>query len=281
MTSINREVMFMKRVTGNKSKIEQYIPYILAVVIALCIKHHYSVANVHELKWILKPTAIIVELLNGMVFEKGETGYVNYQNHIVIAKSCAGVNFLIIAFCMVVFTQLKYCDRTKKWIALLCFGIITAYCLTLFVNTFRILVSIQLYTKEISFGWFTEDRIHRITGILIYFIFLYALYFTLPKNNRGTNKLNGIVKSSAFVSAAPLFWYLTITLFVPIINGSFFNNPARFIEHSSFVIIIPFIITSFFVITRSCFKHNKKFKQKSGFIVEMGLKPISTKKTAI
>ena len=75
----------------------------LAVVVlcALALKFYYSTATPDELRWILAPTTVLVELLSGKSFEfESYTGYMSSDHRFVIAAPCAGVNFLITAFLM-------------------------------------------------------------------------------------------------------------------------------------------------------------------------------------
>ena len=79
-------------------------------VIALCalaLKQYYSTATANELRWILAPTTVLVELLSGRSFEfESYTGYMSSDHRFVIAVPCAGVNFLIMAFVMLSVRQL-------------------------------------------------------------------------------------------------------------------------------------------------------------------------------
>src|SRR5712691_8663665 len=74
------------------------------VVVVLCaavVKLYYSTASVNQLRWILAPTTLLVELVSGSRFEfESHAGYINSDHSFVIAASCAGVNFLITAFLM-------------------------------------------------------------------------------------------------------------------------------------------------------------------------------------
>ena len=136
--------------------------------------------------------------------------------------------------------KIRNSNGLHKTVIIFLKSFVTAYFLTVAVNTIRILISIQLYEKDISYGWFTPDRVHRIVGIAVYYIFLYLIYFFECKK----------IKKS-LTKITPLFWYLLITLIVPIATGSYFLNPSKFIEHTIFVILIPFVIMK---ILSFCFK---------------------------
>ncbi len=149
---------------------------------AYALKYHYSTAETDDLKWILAPTATLVEIVTGKTFFfDNMKGYVNYNYMVSIAKPCAGVNFLIIAFCMSAFNIfLKVRSTTAKYFALPG-SFIVLYLVTIFANTIRILIAIFLYTSNLSFGSFTPETLHRLEGIVIYFIILFMLNYIILK----------------------------------------------------------------------------------------------------
>ena len=73
---------------------------LLAVLLcALGLKHFYSTASADELRWILAPTTVLVELLTGGSFAfESHAGYMSSDQRFLIAASCAGVNFLLTSF---------------------------------------------------------------------------------------------------------------------------------------------------------------------------------------
>ncbi|HSD45603.1 MAG TPA: exosortase K, partial [Pyrinomonadaceae bacterium] len=74
---------------------------VLVGLCALALKFYYSTATADELRWILAPTTLFVELLSGERFEfESLAGYMSSDHRFVIAVPCAGVNFLITAFLM-------------------------------------------------------------------------------------------------------------------------------------------------------------------------------------
>ena len=71
---------------------------LLVLVGAFALKLHYSTASADQLRWILAPTAALVELVSGATFEfESHAGYISRERGFLIANSCAGVNFLIAA----------------------------------------------------------------------------------------------------------------------------------------------------------------------------------------
>ena len=149
----------------------------LAAFLAVALKFHYSEAQSEDLAWILRPTAGLVEGISGIPFEKeAHTGFVSYARRIVIAPACAGVNFLIVAFCMAAFSGLHRIPQQSFKGLWLAGSMASAYGLTVLVNAVRIMVSIYSYDTDIYAGWFTPERMHRFEGVIIYFFFLCLFY---------------------------------------------------------------------------------------------------------
>ncbi len=168
-----RDAMLMLK----KVIIKNLACYLLVVLIALGLKYHYSRAGSDALIWILAPTATLVELTGGTPFEyEAQAGFVNSDQRIIIAPSCAGVNFLIIAFCMAAFCGLHLFRRQVHKLLWLAASGLNAYFLTIVVNTLRINLSIYMYQLDIYGDWFTPARMHRLTGIVIYFFFFCACF---------------------------------------------------------------------------------------------------------
>ena len=217
--------------------------YIVALLVAMGLKYHYSRAGSADLGWILRPTVGVVETISGIRFEKEDgAGYVNENGQIIIAPSCAGVNFLIIAFCMAAFSGLpcfKYSGTKALWMGV-CAA--SAFLLTITVNTLRIIVSIYTIKADLHYQWMTPERLHRIEGVFIYFIFLCLFYSILGKTihlcNRNKilkkkrriniNRISGQTIAAAFI---PFFWYGLFSMCIPFFNRAHIKNGPQFVEH--------------------------------------------------
>ena len=234
-----------------KFKFENALWYRIVLLIACGIKYHYSKAGSDALIWILAPTAGLVEKISRIPFEyEALTGFVNSAQRIIIAPSCAGVNFLIIAFCMATFCGLHRFRQPEHKLFWLMISAINAYALTLVVNTLRIILSIHMYRVDIYGAWITPLRVHRLAGIVIYFFFLCLFYMIMNKGLRrlllkNNTKQTGDTRSGPSRSAhlrwpsitmTPLIWYALITLGVPLVNAAYLGNSARFAEHLGMVI---------------------------------------------
>jgi exosortase K len=224
---------------------------LMALLIAAGLKYHYSQARSDDLIWILGPTAGLVEHISGIQFEKeAYTGFVNHTHQIIIAPACAGVNFLIIAFCMAMFSAVHHIEHKRRKFLWLAASVVSAYLLTIFVNAIRIILSIYFYDADIYGGWITPQRVHRLEGTLIYFFFLCLFYRIIKKSlNHYVSRTTGARKGGfpgaftrlqyfrwACAGLIPMFWYGLITIVVPLLNAAYRQNGARFAEHSWMVI---------------------------------------------
>jgi exosortase K len=244
--------------------LQSLILYGLTLLIALGLKYHYSRSGSEDLLWILTPTAGLVECISGTQFiNEVNTGYVNYERRVIIAPSCAGINFMIIAFCMTAFSGLNTLTRVKIRLLWPMISLITAYGLTLGVNTFRIIISMVVYESEFFRDLSSMDQVHRIQGILIYFISLYVFYLILHKvlnvfqhhptggkvnTDLSANHPNGILKT-----LSPIFWYCTVTIGIPLLGRAYQEQGDVFFRHSVVVLSVCLLTFALFSIVRlSC-----------------------------
>ncbi len=241
--------------------------FLLAAVIAVGLKYHYSRAGGDDLVWILRPTAGVIELITGIHFEKeAGAGFVNMEKRIIIEPSCAGVNFLIIAFCMSFFTlRPTRASGVGRKMARLGVCMAGAYFLTIIVNSVRIVLSIQLQQADIYSGLITSERVHRFEGVMVYFISLCAYYFILLKIRpslfrRAPDKRmewsGGRLVHSGFV---PLAWYSLIALAAPLLNNAWRGNPTRFLEHCLVVLSVCAGILLLIHFSRLCFRRMAQY----------------------
>jgi len=204
---------------------------ILALACAYVFKHFYSTAGAEDLRWILLPTTVLVEMLTGKVFEfESRAGYMESDHHFLIGNSCSGGNFFLTAFLLLSIVWMQ----KPVWINLP-FSLLAAYISTVVSNAVRISLSMSLQTRAIEFGWFDAARIHRIEGILVYFGSLLLLYeIALCSGRFRTGRPHHFVK-------IPLITYYAVALGIPFANGAF-HQGSRFWEHAVFTISLPMLI---------------------------------------
>ena len=266
----------MLKLSENLKKflLQNWFCYILVMLITFGLKIHYSKAGSDALIWILAPTANLVEWTSGIPFEyEAQTGFVNTAQRFIIAPSCAGVNFLIVAFCMAAFCGLHLLRRQMHKLLWLAISGLSAYVLTIAVNTLRIISSIYIYRMDIYGGWLTPERMHRMAGIVIYFFFLCLFYMIINKGLdrlrlRICRKSSGDIRpehgrSDYFrwtsITVTPLFWYALITLGVPLMNAAYIGNATRFAEHIGTVICGCIIVMAAFFLIRWGWQRVKKY----------------------
>jgi exosortase K len=210
----------------------------LAVVglCALALKFYYSTATADDLLWILRPTTALVELLSGQRFDfESYAGYVSNDHRFVIAAPCAGVNFLITAFLMVALRRLwRERFRAIRWRFIPLAGLL-AYVATLIANTTRIWLALEMRAWAVSFSGLTNNQLHRLEGIVVYFTFLLLLFVLIERFE--SSQRRSFVRLSVF----PLLVYYAMTLGVPLLNGSY-RKGSTFWQHFAFVIVLPLLI---------------------------------------
>ena len=238
--------------------------YLMIFLLAFGMKYHYSRADSEQLVWILAPTAGMVTMLSGLPFERefGE-GYINYEQALIIAPSCAGVNFLIAAFCMAGFSFLHLFESRRGRLLWLSLSLLVSYLLTIFINSIRILLGIRLYQANIVSAWLSPGQAHRLEGIVIYFSFLSLYYLLLDaivtyiirgnwsnvdsrlrRNDTAGRTGNTVIPAKAGIhrhwsevnTFSPLFWYLCIAVLVPFVHQMYRRELQLSFEHALSVI---------------------------------------------
>jgi exosortase K len=208
------------------------------LVVLLCVfalKLYYSKASANQLQWILAPTTMLVELVSGTAFEfESHAGYLSSDRSFLIAPSCAGVNFLLMAFFMLSARKLLRSRPQDKVWSFLPLAALLAYLVTLVANTARIAMALQLKRLPEN-SYLTPYQLHRVEGILVYSGFLLLLFVVGEKIAEG--------KSSSLLrqSLLPLLVYYAMGLGIPLVNGGY-RQGSDFWEHAAFVLLIPLLL---------------------------------------
>ncbi len=208
---------------------------LVVLLIAVTLKLYYSTASADELRWILAPTTVLVELISGTAFTfEAHAGYLSSDRSFLIAPACAGVNFLITAFLMLMASKLlKEHSAGKIW-RFIPVAALIAYLVTLVANTVRIALALPLRQVPDMY-WLNPDQLHRVEGIVVYFSFLLLLYVVSETISAG--------KSAKLLqqSLLPLLIYYAVTVGIPLANGGY-RQGVSFWEHSAFVFVIPLLL---------------------------------------
>ena len=213
---------------------------------AYLLKDFYSQANSEELSWIIGPTAWVAEIFSSLSFSP-EPGYgwVDFGHNVVIAPVCAGVNFLIIAFCMSAFQILWKTDSVRELTTGIVLAGTASYLLTIFANAVRIVLAVALFNLDIHHHWLTPYMMHRVAGIVVYYLLLCC--YSQVINCCFSGKNNVQIRENLFRKHAllliPLFWYLLFSVGVPFANNSLATNPEQFIRHAATVGVVTIVLT--------------------------------------
>ena len=219
-----------------KPKVTWSAQLLLVLLCALALKSFYSTATPDDLLWILAPTTALVELLSGQHFEfESYAGYMSSDHRFVIAVPCAGVNFLITAFLMLALRRLWYRRFQSIGWSFIPLAATLAYVATLLANTTRIWFTLEMRAQSASVTWLTYNQLHRLEGIVIYFVFLLLLFVLVERFERADSR------SLARASVFPLLVYYATTLGVPLLNGSY-RRGTPFWEHFAFVVVLPLLV---------------------------------------
>jgi exosortase K len=240
--------LFMQRVTWNR-----YAQLVVVLLCAAAVKQYYSTAGPNQLRWILAPTTVLVELVSGTPFTfESHAGYITSDRSFLIAASCAGVNFLITSFLMLSLSR-WWRNRSQKiaW-RFIPVAALFAYLATLVANTVRISTALRLKQTPLEISWLSQTQLHRFEGILIYFGFLLLLFMVSERNSEKDSgranvpssgessrleRVSRLFRQSLF----PLLIYYATTLGIPLANGAY-KQGSDFWEHSLFVLLTPLIL---------------------------------------
>src|SRR5689334_20734338 len=197
----------------------------IVTLCAFALKQYYSSATANELRWILAPTTFIVERLSGRSFQfESYTGYMSSDRTFVIAVPCAGVNFLITAFVMLGLRRLwNGRFESVSW-RVFPISMAVSYVTTVIANAMRIVIALEIQRRAVDVSWLTENQLHRLEGIVVYFGFLMLLFVVVERK----------------LLMFPVVVYYVMTLGVPIVNGAF-HRPG-FWEHFGFVLVMPLVV---------------------------------------
>ncbi len=242
--------------------IVQFIPI---CVIAVALKAHYSCSGADGLRWMLAPTARCVELLAAVPFAyERDIGYCNRQHRAIIAPPCAGINFMIVVYCMTaVMVAGRQKKRSRQMLAVAsCLPL--SWCVTIIVNAVRITLALHLYDYGTHFGWFNQDRVHRLLGVAVYFTALCGIY-AIVKRRTPMGAVNREWRYTISSILIPLAWYLAVTLAVPLLLGKYSLYGERLFEHALFLLLVPAVMLIVGMIFNCCHSllYNKLLQSKN------------------
>ncbi len=224
--------------------------HMLGPLVAWAVKWFYNRAGAEQLSWILGPTCWLVEQLTGVAFERERyTGWTSHGARMIVGPSCAGVNFLVIAFVTLFHS---FVDRWSGWRAKCRWVLVSAgaaYGLAVSTNALRISAAIELRAEGGARAWITPERAHLLLGTAIYLLSLWLAHRAFdrlvtrvaPPSHDGRGR---------FASLVPFAWYAVIALGVPLAGGAW--HLAQFRDHAALVLPVVLAAAAAALLARSC-----------------------------
>ena len=150
-----------------KSKL---LVFAVALLVAWGLKRHYAEAAAEDLSWMLTPTTHLVSVVTGAAFEwRAGEGYFSHDRLFLIEKSCAGINFMIAAFGMLMIALCHRCEDAVGALRILGVSLFASYVAAVTVNVVRIGIALQLADHPAWLSSFSASDVHRLEGIVVYF----------------------------------------------------------------------------------------------------------------
>ena len=155
---------------------------VAALGAAWALKAFYSRAGADDVRWVLAPTVRLVEWTTGATFEyEAHQGYLSRDHLYAIVPACAGINFLIVAFCSLCLGLTHTCRGILARVALVAASALAAYATTLVANAARIALALPLHDAGAAWGPLTPDRVHCAEGVIVYCLCLGLLFATATR----------------------------------------------------------------------------------------------------
>ena len=146
-----------------------------AALIAFGLKQHYAGARADDLAWILGPTATLVGAVTDATFRwQPQEGYFSRERLFLIEKSCAGINFMLAAFGMLVIATLPRVGSGASAARVVGVSLLASYAAAVMVNAVRIAIAMWLAAHPVT--PLSAADMHRVEGIVVYFGGLVLLY---------------------------------------------------------------------------------------------------------
>lgn len=244
--------------------------YLAALLVILGVKYWYGRAGSEELEWILLPTVRWVEAISGLTFEKApRNGYVNHALRFVIAPSCSGVRFMLVAFSVLAFPFLHRMKTEGKGWGWMAFSMPAAYLYTVLTNGLRIVFAVYLpsvFEKSMETPlfreWLTQEKLHTLIGTAVYFTSLLVLYrgtemfFRWRNAGRAAERGDGGAVSPdcwpgrVFLCyLPPAACYFTAVLFLPLLRRIYRNDWDGFWDYALPVASVCLFVLACFGLT--------------------------------
>ena len=220
----------------------------VAAVVVWGLKRHYADARADDLWWILRPTAGLVGIVTGTTFiaVPGE-GYLSHERLFLIEKSCAGINFMIAAFGMLVFALFHRVESGVSGAGVLAASLLASYGAAVLVNATRITIAMWLAAHPIAGSTFTRRRRPSRRGDRGVLLRAWCCCTRSCNGSSPARPWRGAGHDSRDTDSArpafrrvalPLGCYYVVTLGLPLANGAA-QSGAAFVNHALIVLVVP------------------------------------------
>lgn len=173
-------------VSRDKRALRAVFALILAFGFSGAVKFRYRDAGPEELRWLLVPTAKLVEVMSGAKFEpESRRGYLCRERHFEIVPACAGLNFLLIVHLSSMLGCVGADGSWRLWAARWTASLAMAYPVTIGANAARIAVAMWMHGTALCIGPLTPHRLHEIEGVLVFFVSLCGSFLVVQRTLGG------------------------------------------------------------------------------------------------
>ena len=254
------------------SFINHYFLYFIGIFTLFMLKLFYSRADADGLIFMLAPVTWLVNIISGIPFyRESHVGYVSHTLQFIIAPSCSGFQFMMIAFATLYFSVLHTANsenalnfsfvQKKRGFFFLIVSLLVSYLFTIPVNAVRILLSLYLPAIIVRLprlaALLTQDTLHTLIGTVTYFTALLFFYSASAKVTACffTTKVPVVRRTATAFS--PLFWYLVVVLGIPFLTRTLQGNYSGFFSYAVLILAVCLIIFTLKTILTAISRHSK------------------------
>jgi hypothetical protein len=115
-----------------------------------------------------------------------------------------------------------------------------AYGVTVVVNSLRIALGVALHEGGFAWGWLDAGRVHRLAGIVVYFLSLVGVHAV---GRHAVRYAQGGAASPLLI--APLLSYSLVAIAIPLANGAFAASPQLFAENCAWILLVTLLLSAF------------------------------------
>lgn len=165
-------------------KLIKYIIFILIILTLLTIKFVYNKLNTVSFLWILYPTIFLIEIFTGYKFIYYiDKGFVSLNEIIIINKSCAGINLLILTTFISLYILFNKKTKTYNQLAWIIPYLLFSFFFTIISNAVRISFSILFEPIRLNSSILKSSNnwIHQGIGSFVFLLSILIYYFLLTR----------------------------------------------------------------------------------------------------